>query len=243
MTSSKYSSDTPTSPPPPPQTYYHPIPTEPQPQYVIVLPHYYDPTRYYCRLWRRRIICLSFLLLLAGGLFFLWPSDPDVSVVRLRLHRFHIRTFPIISLDINLDLTVKVRNKNFYSIDYNSLVISIGYRGKQLGYVRSNQGHLKARGSSYVNATLALSGVEILADVIPLLEDVARGEIIFDTVTQIDGQLGLSFFELPLEVLNFLPWSLYFKFFLCIQLLQDFAYDSSPWIVDFMGRIRHMHWE
>lgn len=207
MTSSKHS-DIP-SPAPPPDSFYHPLPndpyfqSQPQPYYVVVLPRYYNPYSYYCRLFRRLAICLAFLLLFAGAVFLLWPSDPDVSIVRLHLHRFRIRTFPIISLDVNLQLTVKIRNKDFYSLDYDSLTVSIGYRGKQLGLVRSNHEHVRARGSSYVNASLALSGVEILADVIPLLEDVRRGEISFDTVSEVDGQLGLFFVKLPIEVRNF----------------------------------------
>lgn len=190
------------SPAPPPDSYYHPLPNDPynQPQanYVVVLPRYYNPYSYCCRLFRRRAICLAFLLLFAGAIFLLWPSDPDVSIVRFHLHRFRIRTFPIISLDVNLHLTVKIRNKDFYSLDYDSLIFAIGYRGKQLGLVRSNHGHVRPRGSSYANASLALSGVEILADVIPLLEDIRRGEITFDTVSEVDGQLGLFFVKLPI---------------------------------------------
>lgn len=203
MTSSKRSD--PPSCVPPPDPYYHPLLTDPhfhsqpQPHYVVVLPRYYNPVSYYCRLLRRRAICLAILLLLAGAVYLLWPSDPDVSIVRVHLHRFRIRTFPIISLDVNLHLTVKIRNKDLYSLDYDSLTVSIGYRGKQLGLVKSNHGHVRARGSSYVNASLALSGVEILADVIPLLEDVRRGEISFDTVSEVDGQLGLFFVKIPIE--------------------------------------------
>ncbi|KAL3511802.1 hypothetical protein ACH5RR_024519 [Cinchona calisaya] len=203
MTSSSIPSD---RPPPPPQSYYHPLPAEPhsqphQPtQYIILLPRYYNLQTFLNRTCRRRLFCLAALLLLGLAIFFLWPSNPEISIVRLRLDRLHIVTFPQISLDITLDLTVKIRNRDFFSIDYKSLIVAIGYRGTQLGYATSAHGHIKARGSSYINATVELDGVEILYDVIPLIEDLAKGEITFDTVTKIGGgQLGLLLFEIPLE--------------------------------------------
>lgn len=59
---------------------------------------------------------------------------------------------------------------------------------------------MRARGSSYVDATLELNGVEVISDVILLLEDLARGLVPFDTVTEVRGQLGVFFLQLPLKV-------------------------------------------
>lgn len=119
----------------------------------------------------------------------------------MNLDRFHFRTSPLLSFDITLDLTVKVRNKDFYSLDYDSLRVAIGYRGENLGSVKSVGGHINARGSSYVNATLRLDAVEVLSSAIYLLEDLVRGSITFDTDSKISGELGLFFVELPLEVI------------------------------------------
>ncbi|KAL3824348.1 hypothetical protein ACJIZ3_020377 [Penstemon smallii] len=179
--------------------------SEPQPQspqYVVVLPPYPLPHRH--RLLhnscQRRLSCLAiFLLFLVAVAYLFWPSDPNLSVVRLSLDRLHFHTRPKISLDVTLDLTVRVQNRDFYSMDYDSLIVAIGYRGKSLGFVTSDGGHIKARGSSYVNATLQLDGVEVLSDVILLLEDLAKGEITFDTVSEISGKLGISFLDLPLK--------------------------------------------
>ncbi|KAK6148862.1 hypothetical protein DH2020_016387 [Rehmannia glutinosa] len=106
---------------------------------------------------------------------------------------------PKISLDVTLDLTVRVFNKDFYSMNYDSLLVAIGYRGKRLGSVTSDGGHIKARGSSYVNATLQLDRVEIMSDVILLIEDLAKGAVTFDTVSEIGGELGVFVFDLPLK--------------------------------------------
>ncbi|MCD7450830.1 hypothetical protein HAX54_008573 [Datura stramonium] len=71
--------------------------------------------------------------------------------------------------------------------------------GKQLGHVISDYGRIKARASSYVNATLELTDVSIFTDILPLIEDLARGSITFDTVTEIGGELGLVLFDLPIK--------------------------------------------
>ncbi|CAI9753810.1 unnamed protein product [Fraxinus pennsylvanica] len=172
-----------------------------EPPYVVVLTYQPPHThRVLSKSCRRSLICFATLLpFLVAAAYLLWPSDPDLSITRLRLDRLHFHTSPKISLDITLDLTIKVRNKDFYSIDYDSLLVAIGYRGKRLGSVMSNGGDIKVRGTSYINATLVLDGVEILSDVILLLEDLAKGAIPFDMTSQISGRFGMFFFDLPLK--------------------------------------------
>lgn len=69
--------------------------------------------------------------------------------------------------------------------------------------MKSAGGQVKARGSSYVNATLRLDAVEVLGSAIFLIEDLARGSITFDTESEISGKLGLFFVDLPLKVIFF----------------------------------------
>ncbi|KAG9458801.1 hypothetical protein H6P81_003309 [Aristolochia fimbriata] len=182
----------PPSPAPLPPQYYQ---THHSGADYILLPPYRPPS---CR---RRVFFSSIviLLLFAFALFFFWPSDPDLSVVRLRLDRINVSSRKLISLDVSIALTVKVRNKDFFSLKYNSLVVSIGYRGRQLGFVTSQGGHIRARGSSYIDATLQLNGVEVLHDAIYLIEDMISGSIPFDTVTRVDGNLGVLFFSIPVQ--------------------------------------------
>ncbi|KAL6496112.1 hypothetical protein OROHE_027508 [Orobanche hederae] len=173
------------------------------PQYVVFLPPHLPPyrgNRLLRKSCQRRLICSAVLLLILGAAaYVLWPSDPKLSVVRLSLDRLHFHTTPKISVDVTLDLTIKVWNKDFYSIDYDSMNVAIGYRGRRLGFMSSDGGRIRARHSSYVNATLQLDGAEVLSDAILLIEDLARGEITFDTETAISGKLGLFFFDLPLK--------------------------------------------
>ncbi|XP_077216401.1 uncharacterized protein LOC143850977 [Tasmannia lanceolata] len=193
--------------PPPPPPYYEITDDRfsNNNNYVLLLPPYHHSRRTH----QLRRCVLSFIpiaLFSALAIFFLFPSHPDLTVVRLRLDHLSLSTkksssslFPIITLNVSLDLTLKVRNKDFFSMDYNSIVVSIGYRGRELGFVISEGGHVRARGFSYVNATLHLDGIEILHDVFYLLDDLAKGSIPFDTVTQFKGNLGLLFLDVPLK--------------------------------------------
>ncbi|KAI3855072.1 hypothetical protein MKX03_018466 [Papaver bracteatum] len=192
-----------------PVSYYSPLPSNPNhhpqsqqqegDQYYIVLPLRNPNRNRYCKSLRQNILCFISVLLLALTFYCLYPSDPVLKVERVNLSHFKIHTNPTISLDVVMDLTVKVYNRDVYSLDYDSLIISIGYRGKKLGFVRSDEGHLRPRSSSYVKAQLRLDGIEVLHDVFYLLEDLAKGYIPFDTVTEIQGRLGLFFFQVPIK--------------------------------------------
>lgn len=132
-----------------------------------------------------------------------WPSDPDLKIVRMRLTQLRIHRKPRILIDASLSLTVKVRNPDVYSLSYGKLDAAVGYRGKDLGRVSSRGGHVRALGSSYVEADLELERVDLLTVIVFLLEDLAEGEVPFDTVMEVTGQLGLLFFKFPLKVTRF----------------------------------------
>ncbi|KAB2599097.1 hypothetical protein D8674_009368 [Pyrus ussuriensis x Pyrus communis] len=70
---------------------------------------------------------------------------------------------------------------------------------RELGFGRSDEGHIRARASSYVNAMLVIDKLEVLHDVFYLLEDLANGVFRFDTDTERDGSLGLLSFKIPIK--------------------------------------------
>ena len=201
---------------------YAPIGGDPNYQNVVVLLPVYYPRRrrLLYRLCNAFLACAVFLSI-SAAVYLLYPSDPTVQVVGLHLNSVQVHTSPVISLDLSLDLTVRVRNRDFFSFSYTSLTASVGYRGRPLGFVNSSGGYLRARGSSYINATLDLDGIEVLHDVFYLLEDLARGSIPFDTVSEVRGKLGLFFFEIPLKVCN---QSLLFLF-----LFGCWKFDGEEW--------------
>ncbi|KAI3814965.1 hypothetical protein L1987_14614 [Smallanthus sonchifolius] len=187
--------------PPPPSNYpYVALPsTPPQPQFYVVLP-FYSSSRH--RKWRR--LCHRYLyfaitlFLLSAALYFLWPSDPYLKVVNLRLDRLKVYSAPI-SLDIVLAVTIKVRNPDVYSLNYQSLNVSVEYRGEKLGFVTSDYGRVKAFGTSYIDATLVLSGSKVISEAISLIEDLMRGSIPLTTTSEIRGSLGVLSFNLPIS--------------------------------------------
>ncbi|GKV10162.1 hypothetical protein SLE2022_382800 [Rubroshorea leprosula] len=188
----------PPPPPPPPPThshYYTPLPPQPPDQTFILLPLYRPENRHR----RLPLICIFSLLMLAALSYLFWPSDPQVKIVRMHINRMQVHTIPVISVDISLLVTLKVHNADLYSMDYTTLDVAVGYRGKRLGHVRSNHGHVRAQGSSYVDAELDFNGVEVLSDVVFMLEDLAKGIVPFDTVTEVTGQIGLFFLKFPLK--------------------------------------------
>lgn len=145
------------------------------------------------------IIAVS-LILLAALVYILWPSEPELKIERLHLKHIRVHTKPAICIDISLNVTLKVHNLDVYSMNYRSLDVAVAYRGRKLGHVKSQHGHVRALASSYIDAELKLECVKVLSDVVFLLEDLARGMVPLDTVTKVTGHLGLLFFEFPLEV-------------------------------------------
>ncbi|KAH0459509.1 hypothetical protein IEQ34_012323 [Dendrobium chrysotoxum] len=57
-----------------------------------------------------------------------------------------------------MGLEIKIRNPNFFAIDYSSIVSSIFYRRELLGSMTSVDGRIEARKVSYVDADLHLDG-------------------------------------------------------------------------------------
>ncbi|CAJ2636853.1 unnamed protein product [Trifolium pratense] len=181
-----------------PYSYNHPYPNQ---NVVVLLPSYRPHSRH--RNHNRNHLCLIFsaaLLFLAVAIFILYPSDPEIKLTRIRINHIGIRTNPKPILDLSFSLTVKVRNRDFFSLTYDSLVVSVGYRNRQLGLISSvGGGRIRARGSDYVDVVLSVDGFEVIYDAFYLIQDIAKGVIPFDTHTRVDGKLGLLLFDLPLK--------------------------------------------
>lgn len=97
-------------------------------------------------------------------------------------------------------MRIKIRNPDVYSLSYKSLNVSVEYRGEELGFVTSDDGNVKAFGTSFIDATLVLNGYEVVSEAVFLIEDLFRGEIPFTTTSEIRGSLGVLLFNLPISV-------------------------------------------
>lgn len=187
-------------------------PSGPEPQAYVLLPVYPRRRRRsprYCGCFRcvgslvssSTLLSLAFflLLLLSAG-FFLWPSEPDLTVARLDLDDIRVKITPDASICISMGVEIRIRNPAFFALNYRSIVVSLGYRGRQLGFVTSSGGHIRARGVSYFHAKLKLDGIRVLSDAVYLVEDLARGSLPLDTITEVKGRMRLFFFDVPVEV-------------------------------------------
>ncbi|XP_023530779.1 uncharacterized protein LOC111793228 isoform X1 [Cucurbita pepo subsp. pepo] len=168
-------------------------------QNLVLLSLYRPPPYPHRRLLRLCAQYSAAFLLLAALSFLLFPSDPSLQLVRLKLNHAKVRLLPVLVLDLSISASVRVRNKNFFSLDYNYLGVSVGYRGKRLGFVSSDGGRVSARGSSYVNATVDLNGVEVIHDAFYLLQDLGKGIIPFDSKTEVEGFMGFFFIKFPIK--------------------------------------------
>ncbi|XP_074280981.1 uncharacterized protein LOC141605944 [Silene latifolia] len=174
-------------------------PQQHPPTYVIL--QYYPHTIPNLRRILLRILLFTLSLLTISLLIYLlYPSDPELRLVRVKLNHIRVqtRTHPP-SLDLSLFLQLRVRNRDMFSLAYRSLTVAISYRGRKLGFVSSHGGVIGARQSSYVNATLDVNGFEVLHDLFYLIEDLASGSVPFDTVSIVDGYLGVLFVKFPFQ--------------------------------------------
>lgn len=169
------------------------------PSYILLIPSSLrHPT--FPHIQRRHIAFTFGVLLLCTATYIFWPSDPEIRVVRVQLNGVSVRTSPWVSLNLSLSLVARVRNRDFFSLYYDSVAVSVGYRGRELGIVKSDgEGHVKARGYSYVNATLEVNGLEVLHDLFYFVKDVAKGFVPFDTMSAVEGELGFLFFKIPIK--------------------------------------------
>ncbi|OAY64167.1 hypothetical protein ACMD2_25212 [Ananas comosus] len=207
-------------PPPPALSPYYAIPVgadfdDPRSAYVLLPAYPHLRSLHHCRRRRRRCcraaasccgiaFFLSLFASAAAALFILWPSDPDVGVARLRLDRLHVGPPPLAAIDLHLRLDIRVRNPDFFALDYRSVVTSVSYRRRPLGSLAAAGagGRVRARGVSYLDAELRLDGIEVLDDAVYLIEDLARGSIPFDAVTEVEGTLALFSFQIPVKDAN-----------------------------------------
>lgn len=142
---------------------------------------------------------LTVLALLSLAGFLIWPADPDISVARLRLENVSVAARPAVAVTISAALKVRVRNPDLFALDYSRLAVDIGYRGSKLGRVTSGGGRVRARAVSYIDADLNLNGIRVVEDAFYLLEDLARGSVPFDAISEVEGHLQFFFLSLPVK--------------------------------------------
>ncbi|KAK7294182.1 hypothetical protein RJT34_17067 [Clitoria ternatea] len=151
---------------------------------------YFVLPRQCCLKWTvALVVCLALA-------FLLWPGDPDVTIESLNVKHVKVHPIPPIGADVRLSVTVKVRNRDIYWMELMEVDVGIRYRGKKLGHVESEGGHVRSWGVSPVDGEIEYVGLPA-SDATHLLEDLAKRRVHFHTTTEVTGQLGLFFFSFP----------------------------------------------
>ncbi|KAL2332385.1 hypothetical protein Fmac_019966 [Flemingia macrophylla] len=145
------------------------------------------------------ITCAVGVVVLVTSLYVMWPSDPEMKIVGLRVRRVKVHPVPPISLDISMILTLRVHNADVYFMELGAVNVAVAYRGKMLGHVTSRKVHLRPWGSSYVDADVEFAGISVLPELVMLLEDLSKGIVPFQTISQARGHFGLFFFHFPMN--------------------------------------------
>jgi hypothetical protein len=150
---------------------------------------------------------VSLGLFLDAAFYFFWPTQPVIQVIGVNFNTINFQTapqpgsvVPRLFMNISMDMALKVNNMDYFSLEYDSLDVGLGYRGRRIGVVESEGGRLPARHTAYVNSTLELDGVEIFHDTVYLLEDLVRKELPLDTVAEFNGSVRVLLVKVPLKV-------------------------------------------
>ncbi|XP_020580284.1 uncharacterized protein LOC110024579 [Phalaenopsis equestris] len=182
----------------------HPPPQDPHPVPYTLLPVFpgsHIRRRPQCCNYSSYLLISAAILALFGlTLFLIWPTDLDLHVARIRLDHVRVFTDPNDTISIDLRLRIRVRNPNFFSLHYDYVAVAIGYRSEHLGSVLAAGGKIRARGVSYVDAELRIDGIQVIHDVFYLIEDLVRGSIPLETVSEVKGLLHLIFFDVTIKV-------------------------------------------
>ncbi|CAN6362093.1 unnamed protein product [Urochloa humidicola] len=152
----------------------------------------------------RRCACVCLVVTLASlaitllvlFLTVLKVRDPTTRLVSTRLAGVapRLRTFPTISLQLNVTLllTVSVHNPNPASFTYDSGGhTDLLYRGAHVGDAEIDPGRIPSRGDGEVKLALTVQADRLAADLAQLVADVESGAVAMEASTRIPGRVSI----------------------------------------------------
>lgn len=132
------------------------------------------------------------VLVLVLALTVFKPRDPRTELVSVSVSGVYPRiTFPVLRLELNVTLDVKVlvRNRNYAGFRHGVGTSIVTYRDTPIGEAEISPGTIPARGSSEVPVRLTLEVDELGSELAGLVRDVIAGEISVRTRTTIPGRV------------------------------------------------------
>ncbi|KAL2557386.1 Late embryogenesis abundant (LEA) hydroxyproline-rich glycoprotein family [Forsythia ovata] len=112
------------------------------------------------------------------------PRDPAFHLISIDLNSFKFN-FPL--LDTEMTITVHVTNPNVVSIQYSSTEMFVYYAGSLLGSAPVMASSQPPKSCQLLRLSARLSGLQLAHHATRFLADVARREIVLDSVVHIEG--------------------------------------------------------
>jgi hypothetical protein len=84
------------------------------------------------------LLAIVAIVVVVGVLYRIWPRTPRFEVTDVRLKGFKLNwetdsVVPIVAVDIDLSISIKVTNPNVVPIEYTSTIVNLLYRGTSIG--------------------------------------------------------------------------------------------------------------
>ncbi len=84
------------------------------------------------------LLAIVAIVVVVGVLYRIWPREPRFEVTDVHLKGFKLNwetdsVVPIVAVDIDLTISIKVTNPNVVPIEYTSTIVNLLYRGTSIG--------------------------------------------------------------------------------------------------------------
>ncbi len=84
------------------------------------------------------LLAIVAIVVVLGVLYRIWPREPRFEVTDVHLKGFKLNwetdsVVPVVAVDIDLTISIKVTNPNVVPIEYTSTIVNLLYRGTSIG--------------------------------------------------------------------------------------------------------------
>jgi LEA14-like dessication related protein len=138
------------------------------------------------------LLAIVAIVVVVGVLYRIWPRTPRFEVTDVRLKGFKLNwetdsVVPIVAVDIDLSISIKVTNPNVVPIEYTSTIVNLLYRGTSIGEAMVDAGKQASQSEETIIVPAKLNGLELTTHVLQLLSDIAKREMVLNSVVTISG--------------------------------------------------------
>lgn len=138
------------------------------------------------------LLAIVAIVVVLGVLYRIWPREPRFEVTDVHLKGFKLNwetdsVVPIVAVDIDLTISIQVTNPNVVPIEYTSTIVNLLYRGTSIGEAMVDAGKQASQSEETIIVPAKLNGLELTTHVLQLLSDIAKREMVLNSVVTISG--------------------------------------------------------